>query len=113
MPGQPFYQCHSIFQIKIWDYRDCNKLCGAQGRQSVPGPEGAFCASGEARPASAIAAGLVFQYGCWPTGTCAIATPAVTLNGAKVFHNFYCYFPGEKQDAENTDRTIGCFCSSP
>jgi len=103
----------SWIQIKIWDYRDCNKLCGAVGRQSVPGPEAATCASGQVLPASAIAAGLVFHHGCWPDGSCTIATPAAQVNGATVFYNLYCYFPNQVKDADLVDRTIGCFCSAP
>lgn len=82
----------------------CPTFCATLGRANVGSPEGARCMSGEVRPASGVAAGIAFVYGCWPS-CAAIAGPiaSVSVGG-------YCYYPGQKQDGDGTDKTVGCFC---
>ncbi|MCX7160409.1 MAG: hypothetical protein NT176_15085, partial [Proteobacteria bacterium] len=49
----------------LYEGESCPAVCEAIGLQNVPSPEGALCASGEIRPASAV--GIVqFKKGCWP-----------------------------------------------
>jgi hypothetical protein len=60
LPPGKWYQANS--QV-------CPTYCTGIGKANVASPEGARCISGEARPASGVAAGIVFSYGCWPSCT--------------------------------------------
>ncbi len=82
----------------------CPTFCAGLGRANVASPEGARCMSGEVRPASGVAAGIAFVYGCWPS--CAAMGGAI----ASVSVGTYCYYPGQKQDGDGSDLTVGCFC---
>lgn len=88
----------------LYEGESCPAVCEAIGLTNVPSPEGALCASGEVRPASAI--GIVqFKKGCWPN--CAAEGPSVM--GAQSIGGS-CYKPGQKRDNDRTDVTMGCFC---
>lgn len=81
----------------------CPTACSLISAVNVASSDGAYCASGEVRPASAIAAGIKFTFGC--TGGCvAGAPPGAQSVGSR------CYLPGQKRDADKTDLTVGCFC---
>jgi hypothetical protein len=82
----------------------CPTFCATLGRANVGSSEGARCMSGEVRPASGVAAGIAFVYGCWPACTAMAGTIASVSVGG------YCYYPGQKQDGDGTDKTVGCFC---
>jgi hypothetical protein len=56
------------------------------------------------RPKSGVDQGIKFKYGC-PSGCSAQAGP---LNAASVDDE--CYRAGQKQDHDDSDRTVGCFC---
>lgn len=84
----------------------CLILCGLGGKVTAKSPEGAFCASGEVRPASAIAAGIAFMAGC-PGNDCS-AHPGPQVPALSIEH--FCYLPDQKQDKDGTDVTVGCFC---
>ena len=83
----------------------CPTFCSGIGQENVPSPEGYSCTSGEQRPWSAIYARVDYSpTGCWhpcqyPEGR----APAVSVS-------FRCYAPGQKQDNDITDTTVGCFC---
>jgi hypothetical protein len=81
----------------------CPVACSLINASNVASSDGAYCISGEARPASAIAAGIKFTFGC--TANCVPgAPPGAQSVGA------YCYLPGQKRDGDKTDLTVGCFC---
>jgi hypothetical protein len=77
---------------------------------NVAGPEGAHSMSGEVRPKSGVDQGIMFTYSC-PGANC---SPVSTAMQATTVKNYlgtgYCYQPGQKQDADKTDRTVGCYC---
>jgi len=75
------------------------------GQQNVKGPEGATCMSGECRSKSGVDQGIKFLYGCSGDGLC---NPQGYHEAVSV--NQYCYKPSQKQDNDNTDLTVGCFC---
>jgi hypothetical protein len=83
--------------------KSCPDFCKSLGMTNIPGPEGAHCMSGEARSASGIAQGIKFTYGCWGGCTGSSSYKATS-------HGKYCYMPGQKQDNDSTDITVGCFC---
>lgn len=83
--------------------RECIMFCSTLGQKNVPSPNGNRCVSGELRDPSAIAANIGFTYGCWPN--CA---PQNVTGGAS--KGKFCYRPGQKDDNDKTDRTVGCFC---
>ncbi len=81
----------------------CLNFCRSIGQESGISPEGAQCVSGENVVPSALGV-IPFSYGCWP-GNC----PAQNFsNAVSVGRN--CYKPGQKQDNDRTDVTVGCFC---
>lgn len=81
----------------------CPTACSLISAVNVASSDGAYCASGEVRPVSAIAAGIKFTFGC--TGGCVAGAPPGAQSSGP-----YCYLPGQKHDADKTDRTVGCFC---
>ncbi|MCA9669688.1 MAG: hypothetical protein KC503_29035 [Myxococcales bacterium] len=83
--------------------QNCPNFCAGLGKVNVAAPDGPHCMSGERRPASGIAAGITFAYGCWPNCT-AQGAFAATSSGQ------YCYSAGQKKDNDGTDRTVGCYC---
>jgi len=83
--------------------QNCPTFCAGLGQTNVPGPEGAHCMSGEVRSASGVTAGIQFTWGCFKT--CA---PMGAHQAESVGTN--CYMPGQKNDNDATDRTVGCFC---
>jgi hypothetical protein len=83
--------------------KNCPTHCGSLDRVNVPGPEGAHCMSGEVRSGSGIAQGISFPWGCF--GGC---TPMGPHQAVSVGDE--CYKPGQKQDGDSTDRTVGCYC---
>lgn len=87
------------------DSKNCPNHCSSIGRTNVKGPEGAKCMSGECRSKSGVDQGIKFLYGCSGTGTC---DPQGFHEAVSV--NQYCYKPAQKQDDDNTDLTVGCFC---
>lgn len=97
-PDQPVGQWYQA------NAKSCPTFCSGLGKTNTTSPDGARCVSGEMRPASAVAAGITFTYGCW--SSCAPMTGAV--NSSSV--GSYCYVPGQKQDGDGTDLTVGCFC---
>ena len=94
-PGQ-WYQANQ---------KDCSSFCTSIGKVSAPSPEGATCMSGEDRPASGVAAGIKFPYGCWSD-----CSPQPAQGATSCVDTIYCYRPGQDQDADVTDFTVGCFC---
>lgn len=101
---------------------NCVTFCRGLGKNSMPGPEGHFCASGEMRPKSAIDQGMRLVHGCW--GACPFGFvgyprpgsqtscgscdngPCDTLPG-----NFWaCWHATQKKDCDATDAVIACFC---
>ncbi len=101
-PDQPVGRWYAAKQAH------CATFCPKQGKASAPGPEGAYCGSGEVRPLSMVAQGDVpFPYGCWPDclgQNGAFLTNANTTTGGR------CYYPGQNQDNDPTDNTVGCYC---
>lgn len=93
------------------DKAHCSDFCSKMKLTSGPGPDGASCASGESRPASAIQAGIKFTFGCWqdcspqPPHTATTTIPWWSWTGEG-----YCYTAGQTQDWGTTDLTVGCFC---
>lgn len=85
------------------DSAHCPTHCSGLGLTNGAGPEGAHCMSGEVRSASGIAQGITFTYGCW--GPCTPMGKHTATSTGK-----YCYKPGQKQDGDKTDLTVGCFC---
>jgi hypothetical protein len=83
----------------------CLMLCAFGGKVMAPSPEGAHCASGELRPASAVAAGIAFLTGC-PNSDCSPQQGPLITHSVEQF----CFKPGQKQDKNSTDLTMGCFC---
>lgn len=82
--------------------QSCANYCQSIGMYTAVSPEGAQCVSGENHAASAV--GVVpFVYGC--TSDCA---PQAYNNAVSVGQ--YCYKPGQKQDNDRTDITVGCYC---
>ena len=81
----------------------CPTYCAGKGLSNVASADGGKCVSGEARPQSAIAQGIVFTWGC--SSTCTAQSGTTTQSYGK-----YCYRPGQKHDDDSTDRTVGCFC---
>ncbi len=80
----------------------CQKACKDRRLQAGADSFGAECVSGEARPTQAQ--GLIdFSLGCY--GGCAgqgnISTKTLGI---------FCYQPGQKKDADKTDRIVGCYC---
>lgn len=86
------------------DSKNCLDHCGTLGKVNVPSPEGAHCMSGEVRPQSGINQGIIFTYGCWPD-CLPQGPPIVSASVGK-----YCYRDGQKQDNDDSDLTVGCFC---
>jgi len=84
--------------------KHCPTYCSGVGLVNEPSIEGAYCASGEVRPKSAIDQGIDFHWGCWPD-----CTPHTGLFVAKS-ESGYCFMNGQVKDYDNTDRTVGCFC---
>lgn len=82
---------------------NCPTYCTGKGMTNVASVDGCLCVSGEARPQSAIAQGITFTWGC--SSTCTAQSNITTQSYGK-----YCYKPGQKQDDDSTDRTVGCFC---
>ncbi len=86
--------------------QSCLSVCQNVGLRLGVSPEGAQCASGENRPASAIASGQVsFVNGCFPRNCPADVKSFGVSQGA------FCYAPGQKQDNDGTDVTVGCYCT--
>lgn len=81
---------------------NCRTYCQSIGMFSGLSYEGAQCASGENRPASAVGS-VSFSNGCWPNCSPQYSNNARSVGG-------YCYKPGQKQDNDRTDVTVGCFC---
>jgi len=84
---------------------NCATFCPTLGLSNAPGPEGAHCMSGEVRSASGILQGITFTYGCWPSSCPPKSTPHQATS-----QSIYCYMPGQKQDNDPSDFTVGCFC---
>jgi hypothetical protein len=82
---------------------NCPTYCAGKGLTNVASADGGKCVSGEARPQSAITQGITFTWGC--SSTCTAQSGITTQSYGK-----YCYRPGQKQDDDSTDRTVGCFC---
>jgi hypothetical protein len=83
----------------------CPDLCGWMGKVNVPSPEGSLCMSGEVRPASGVAAKILFLYGCSPPDCHGMPSPLNSFSDMG-----YCYLPGQPIDDNLTDLTVGCFC---
>lgn len=83
----------------------CAQVCQANGLRAGRDSAGAACASGEARPSSAIGQ-VAFANGCWGGAGCGSmgALPTNELPGG------FCYAPGQPKDADRKDRTVGCYC---
>ena len=82
----------------------CPVFCKKKNALNVAGPEGAHCMSGELHAASGIKQGIKFSYGCWKSCSPHYKYKATTKASG------YCYAPGQKQDNDPSDRTVGCFC---
>ena len=82
----------------------CPTFCGTLGKTSLPGPEGAHCMSGEVRSISGIVQGIQFPWGCW-TDCLGQGQHQAQTDGKG-----HCYMPGQKQDNDDTDFTVACFC---
>lgn len=82
--------------------QECYTFCQSQGLSSKRSPEGAQCVSGENRAASAVGV-VTFVHGCWPNCAPEPVSNAVSVGG-------YCFKPGQKQDKDRTDITVGCYC---
>ncbi|MCA9673370.1 MAG: hypothetical protein KC503_47605 [Myxococcales bacterium] len=87
------------------DRVDCATFCTGKGLTSVPSPDGCHCVSGESRCASALAAGIVFLYGCTGGPACMPQSNITSSSSGR-----FCYRPGQKQDGDDTDQTVACFC---
>lgn len=90
------------FQVSNSNFATCASICNGMGLTNINSDEGARCASGENRPASA--AGIISYSSCWPN-----CTPGNVVNGA-TSNQGWCYRPGQTQDSDPSDRTAGCFC---
>lgn len=86
------------------DQKNCASHCTSLSRTNVPSPEQALCMSGEVRPESGIDQGIKFTWGC--VGGCAAQSPPLPSKS----YGTDCYKTGQKQDGDDTDRTVGCFC---
>lgn len=81
---------------------NCANVCRGAGLRLGRDSGGAVCASGEARPSSVIGR-ATFAHGCW--GSCtSMGTIPTSEQGP------FCYAPGQKKDADRTDRTVACYC---
>lgn len=80
----------------------CAKVCTMAGKSAAQDRHGSQCASGEARPASAIGK-VAFKFGCG--GRC---TSQGNITTAPT--SLFCYKPRQKRDFDRTDRIVGCFC---
>lgn len=89
------------FQVPI-STDTCSDHCSAMDLNNLASVEGARCASGENRPASA--AGIISYRACFPN-----CTPGGNVSGA-ASEGMFCYRPGQVRDADTSDRTEGCFC---
>lgn len=79
----------------------CVEFCKLGGLKVGLSTEGAQCSSGENSVESSH--GMVeFVWGCWPQ--------CYKWNVKSTSVGPYCYKPGQKQDNDATDRTVGCFC---
>lgn len=87
----------------------CSTFCENQGLESTASIEGAFCASGENLEPSALDV-LEFPYGCFPGGNCATNTRGFAL-AQNTAH--FCYGTGQTRDADPSDITVGCHCTTP
>src|SRR5690606_17180035 len=85
--------------------QECNQFCASNRLVSQRSPEGAMCASGEIRPASALQQRVNFAYGVWPDSSPHYNVTA-TSSGR------YCYNVGQGRDNDRTDLTVGCYCSN-
>lgn len=83
------------------DGQECVSFCRNLGMFNENSPDGAQCTSGENQVGSATGR-IVYTYGTW--GSVAPTVPARS-SGA------YCYKPGQKQDNDRSDITVGCFCA--
>lgn len=95
LPAGQWYQANA---------KNCPTFCSDLGKTNSTSPEGARCMSGEVRPKSGVDAGITFTYGCW--SSCAPATGTVSSSSV----GSHCYMPGQKQDGDGSDLTVGCFC---
>ena len=88
----------------------CSADCSAKGLKSIPVPgTKIFCMSGEKRPASGVAAGIVFSYGAWRDAS---PTPesSFEIEGGLASEGKNCYSVTQKRDNDKTDITVGCYC---
>jgi hypothetical protein len=105
-PGQEYgvawQRCGEGRWVQSDGNKDCKRVCKDAGLEQGRDAFGAECASGEARPNSA--AGVIqFTRGCW--GGCQAQGNIKTDNQGP-----FCYQPGQKKDADKTDRAVGCYC---
>ncbi len=95
--------CEAGRWVQAANFQTCKDVCRKAGMASARDDAGAECASGEARPASAIGK-VNFSKGCW--GECSSMGDIRT----DVLGPF-CYKPGQSKDADKTDFTIACYCN--
>lgn len=100
LPPTPDMDTGRWYQV---DKANCPTYCAGLGKSNEQSVDGGRCMSGEARPKSAIDQGLTFTYGC--SSACFAQSGITTTSYGK-----YCYRPGQKQDDDDTDYTVGCFC---
>lgn len=81
----------------------CAMVCANAGLRSARDVGGAICASGVARPASAIGS-IQFVEGC--NGVCK-SMGKITTNET----NAFCLAPGQRMTGAPAERTVGCFCN--
>lgn len=107
-PGQVYgvawQRCGEGRWVQSNGNKDCNQVCNDQGMKLGSDPFGAMCASGETRPNSAAGA-INFNQGCWGGSGC-----QGIGNIKSESHGLFCYQPGQRKDADKTDRSVGCYC---
>lgn len=100
--GVAWQRCGEGRWIQSVGVQNCQQTCKGKGLKMSRDSFGAECTSGEARPNSA-AGQVQFTHGCW--GGCA-AQGNIKTDALGPF----CYQPGQKKDADKSDRIVGCFC---
>lgn len=83
--------------------QDCGPFCSSRGQTNIASPEGAKCTSGENIPASALAAGIMYDK-CFPSCNAHLSGQNPMSYGKN------CYASGQNKDGDSSDVTRGCFC---
>ncbi len=92
----------------------CSSVCASQGLYNRASPEGAYCTSGENKPASALADGILYPYGINFAGPDSNTYAAsVYTSDCRGTGTTCCYKPSNIQphDRDVTDWLTGCYCT--